>query len=320
MEQNYSSFADLYGQASRLVINNSASFQTMIKDEINRALADAANRHDWRELRRIETNGLSFSTTSSYFYCPSYVATALGLIDLTSKEFLEASQLEYLAWQAPSIFNTAGKPIQWADAGISATLVDFSATPETLNIVSSSSADTSQTVRVSGIDSNNVPLSEAVQLNGTTVVPTVNTYAMLESVSCDSNKAGIITYSGVTSLTTYGRIGPDEKTVRYKKLRIFQPAATANSLALLYKKTVRKLIYDQDIIEIPVSMYLRERAAAAALQYDENWAAAQQHLQLAEQALDGIIRGSTSGSEDAVMTRPWIRPRLSGGRFTIGRP
>lgn len=320
MESNYETWGSIYGEVSRFFKDTSTNFQTVIKDEGNRAYFDAVNQQDWSALRRVETGNLTFSSSSAFFYCPSYVLSVLAVIDASSAYFLEATRLEYMAWDSVSSFANAGKAINWADAGDSAYLADFTTTPETLNIVSSSSADTSQSVRITGVDTNNVPISETITLNGLTVVPTTNTYKDLQSVSCDSSHTGIITYSGVTSTTVYGRIGPAEKTVRYKRLRIFQPPFTSNGVALMYKKAPNRLINDQDIPEIPVSGYLRERMMAISFQYDENWAAAQQHIQLAEQALQKAIENDSSGADEAIQTRPWLRPKMNHSRYWIGRP
>lgn len=320
MESTYRTFRDIFTSVSRFSKDSSQTFQTMIKEQIDRVYQDACNRHEWAALRRCETTGLSFSTTSKFLYCPNYVGTVLGIIDLTAGFYVEPSRLEYMAYQGPTIFNTAGKVMTWADAGDSPRLADFSTSAETLVVTSSSGSDTTQLVRINGIDSNSVAITELISVNGTSSVTSVNTYADYHSASCDETKVGILTITGNTSATVYGRMGPGEKTIRYKRLRLFMPPSTANSLAMIYKKSPKRLIEDQDIPEIPVSTYLVEKAMGIALEYDSNWSAAAQHMQLAEQALIAAIEQDTAGSDDAIQSRPALRPRYNSGPYIIGRP
>lgn len=75
------------------------------------------------------------------------------------------------------------------------TLVVFTdvTTASTLEVVSSSTSDTSQTLTLTGRDSTGVAISETVSLNGTTVVSLTNTYGRLLKAVLSATTTGTVT-------------------------------------------------------------------------------------------------------------------------------
>ena len=78
-----------------------------------------------------------------------------------------------------------------------------------MNLVSTNAADTA-TITISGLDANFKPITEAVVLNGTTAVATINAFirvnSMQVSVGSLTNPAGTITLKDPTNTTTYAQI------------------------------------------------------------------------------------------------------------------
>lgn len=83
---------------------------------------------------------------------------------------------------------------------------------QVMNLVSTNAADTA-TIQINGLDANRNILSESLALNGTTVVPTVNTYFRINSISVTAgsatNPAGVVTLkntNGTPNTITYAQI------------------------------------------------------------------------------------------------------------------
>lgn len=319
MYQGYKTFRDIYSAATRYRIDSSTTFQTMMKEQINRAYERAVDAHDWTELRKVAQSGITLPASSAHIYLPAYVGQILAIVDTANDWFLEPGRIENLAYMSPSEFIDSGSTVDWAAAGDSGIAADFSPTAETLNIVSSSASDTTQTVRLHGLIANNIEVTETVALNGTTNVVSTNTFTDLYSASTDDTHVGTISATGVTSSTVYLRVPPADKTVRYKRIRLRPPSSVANALAIVYKKAVRPLVNDQDVPEIPVYDYLIEMGIAFGYGYDGNEASAAKHEQMAGQLLQIAINKSAAGGDDRIQSRPAQPARTSGG-LKIFRP
>ena len=88
----------------------------------------------------------------------------------------------------------------------------FPTVAQVMNLVSSNNADTA-TITIVGLDANRNLLSEILTLNGTTVVPTVNSYLRINSIYVSNgsatNPAGTVTLkntNGTPNTITYAQI------------------------------------------------------------------------------------------------------------------
>lgn len=88
----------------------------------------------------------------------------------------------------------------------------FPTVAQTMNLVSNNAADTA-TILINGLDANRNRISEYLVLNGTTVVPTVNSYFRINNISVSTgsstNPAGVVTLkntNGTPNTITYAQI------------------------------------------------------------------------------------------------------------------
>ncbi len=90
-----------------------------------------------------------------------------------------------------------------------ATAYTYPVSATSMNLVSTNAGDTA-TISISGLDANFKPVTEAVVLNGTTAVATVNAFirinSMQVSVGSATNPAGTVTLKDPTNTTTYAQI------------------------------------------------------------------------------------------------------------------
>ena len=88
----------------------------------------------------------------------------------------------------------------------------FPTVAQVMNLVSANNADTA-TIFINGLDANRNIQTESLVLNGTTVVPTVNSYLRINSISVSTgsstNPAGVVTLkntNGTPNTITYAQI------------------------------------------------------------------------------------------------------------------
>lgn len=323
MEVGYASYSQIRNQATDFLQDDGAQMTSIVNKAISTAYTSYAEAHDWRQLRRVKTSGLTFNTGSAFFYCPSDVDVVVALINSTTIEYLEPRSMESMAYMDVSDFTQSGWMMEYGDAGDAGRTADFHTAAELLTVESSSSSDTSIPIRLVGLNSSGDEFTRSVSTNsssGTTAVSSSDTFTDLFSASTSSTHAGTLIIKGATSAITYARIAPDETTVRYKRLRINQQATTADNAVLIYKKAVRKLVNDDDIIEIPISTALREMAISVGLEFLQNWAAANVHKQTAGEALQVSLAKSLAGGGGVEQSRPMMAPRSTTGYWTFKRP
>jgi hypothetical protein len=104
-----------------------------------------------------------------------------------------------------------GLQILWGYTGTTA--YAYAASAATMNLVSSSATDTGTAqILISGLDTNWNIISETLTLNGTTVVPTVNSYLRINSIimttpaTGQTSNVGIITLKNLANTVTYASI------------------------------------------------------------------------------------------------------------------
>src|ERR1043166_6881482 len=91
--------------------------------------------------------------------------------------------------------------------------IDFTqmASNDTVRVVSSSSGDTTQTVTITGRKADGSLASEVLNLNGTTVVTSSNTYERLLKAEMSATAAGTVTVARTTGPTTIRTIPIGER-------------------------------------------------------------------------------------------------------------
>lgn len=312
MTINILTYNELYTQIGEYIQDTGSSRQAQIKDAINREYAKVVDDIDWPQLLRYYTTTLPNASTM-------YLRRDVGSIELISdtdrNANLESADVHQLYRQFASQIGNAAVPEKIADDGEHGKKADVSAA-ETLNFVSTAAGDTTQTVRIWGLDSSNREITEQITLNGTTNVATTNTYSdILRVASNDTTRSGIVTVTGVTSSTEYVDILPNENTIRYKRIRI--SGNSSNNIIIFFEKKVQKLTYDDDIPELPVSMYLFEQVVAKMFQLQRKWQPAQFHQAEAEKLKLDLLASIETHSQTKRQAAPSRQNNLRGGPYIV---
>jgi len=90
-----------------------------------------------------------------------------------------------------------------------------------LTLVSSSVADSTQTVRIQGLDSNDMTVNDTVTLTGTTPVASTQSFKTVLSLSKSATTTGVVTITSNSGGVTNVRIPAGEKTLQHPVFRLF---------------------------------------------------------------------------------------------------
>jgi hypothetical protein len=153
----------------------------------------------------------------------------------------------------------------WEEEGVAVRL----SADDTIEVLSSSASDTTQTVRIVGKDSNGLPRTESLTLTGTTFVSgsvTWNAGDVLR-ISKSADTVGIITVRKATGDTTLVQLTPTERSARFKIVSFYPIPSSAVSLYIEYFTSIRRLEGDNDVPDLPEKWMWVVRLGAMAKVY-----------------------------------------------------
>jgi len=146
-----------------------------------------------------------------------------------------------------------------------------------LTIESSSTSDTSQTVRIWGRDASGNELTEEKTLTGTSAVTSANTYTTIDKVSKSDVTDGYITIKSNAGVVTNAIIDAKEYEATYLKIHLVRRPNSAIEYTITYKRKFRRLVNDNDTMLISCDTAVKIGAYADALRkFDKNYDAARQ--------------------------------------------
>jgi hypothetical protein len=235
--------SEMRSQVSDRIGINDSGYNAKIDDWINYRYDDIVGRHDWPQLYRTST--LTVNVGDSVLALPRDCALLLNIQDRTNNINLaplnpSAGGRGYL-----DSINTNGLATVYWWEGVS--MLKQPSSASVITFASANASDTSQTIRVWGIDSNGAEQTESVSLNGTTNASTTNSYTRVDRISKDANTLGIVTATSNSAAVTVAKIDPYNFGTSYNQIRIVNPSANALSFNITYKIKVPRLINDEDV-------------------------------------------------------------------------
>jgi len=155
----------------------------------------------------------------------------------------------------------------WEQEGVSTRLT----TADTIDVVSSSTSDITQTVSVVGKDSNGAIISEEYSLNGTTSQSGTKTFAADYPIRVSKSSAtiGNVTVSENSGSTTLVVLTPEDRSPRFKIISLYPIPSSAISIYLEYYTRLRNLVNNADVPDIDEKWIwvIVEGATAKVYQY-----------------------------------------------------
>jgi len=140
---------------------------------------------------------------------------------------------------------------------------------DTIEVISSSASDTTQTIRIVGYDTNGLLRTESLTLTGQTVVSGTITYdaGKVLRVSKSDNTTGVITVRKATGDVTLVQLAPTERAGRFKIISLYPIPTSAITLYIEYFTTIRRLEGDNDVPDLDEKWLWVVRLGAMAKVY-----------------------------------------------------
>jgi hypothetical protein len=137
----------------------------------------------------------------------------------------------------------------WEQEGVEVRLSD----DDTIEIVSDSASDTTQTVRIVGKDADGLVRTESLTLAGTTAVAGTITYNAGDvlRISKSADTVGTITIRKATLDVTLVKLAPTETSARFKVISFYPIPSSAITLYIEYFTHIRRLEGDNDVPDLP---------------------------------------------------------------------
>jgi len=291
-------FGEIVSTIGKLVQRSEdTAYANNIKVWVNLSLQTLYNSYDhFIELQNVH-NFTTVDGTKRY-YMPSDFEKPIRFYDITNdKPIAIKTYQEYfdanIANIADATEDDAGSAYFTEVVGVK---VQISTSGDTIVVDSSSTADTTQTVRIEGyLDSALTIIGfEELTLNGTTDVSGTTTFYKILNVSKSADTTGYVTLrnSSLTALTTLSDI---ERVSRHKAFDMGLIPGSADSMRVIYKKKFRRLVDDEDYPFIDADDYLIfDTAATAMVQEKEDINRASLMIQKAQAALSQLMLNQTT--------------------------
>lgn len=260
MNQN-KNFASMKTKVGNNVQDTSSSFLTLIGGWLNDKYVEVSRRIGIVNNVRLD---YSISASTEDITLPDDLNDVVSLVDKTNK--IKLTQVDFQTWLSGDVsaIDTAGTSMTYAMFDDVVALQPTSAS--TITFVSSSSADTTQTIYVRGVVSG-ADDYETATLNGTTNVVTTKNFSRIYGIGFSASRTGVITVTSNSGAVTNATIGREALQTRYKKIRLIPPPSQAITLEMTYTQKLIPMSQDYDYPIIDVEDVIEAGATADAWRY-----------------------------------------------------
>lgn len=305
-------YSNLQTRVGRKIQKTDTAYKTKIKDFLNDRLQHLYERYMWPELFRETT--ITATSGQNYIILPREVTNVLYVSDLSNDIIVRKIGFQVFQKRYLNTLDASGNIYNYVDAGYSPLLTQWGAADK-VTVVSSSASDTTQKVYIRGYDANGIEYSESISLNGATGVDSTYTYAAfsitnprtgLTMVSKDADTVGTITVKEKTAGTARVLLGPKDRTVRHRMIRLQRVPSSAQTLYVGYKEALRKLADDGDVPQFECDSLLVQGALVDALKEQRQFQRAALEDQKFEQMLATRLQQEERDSEEDDATIPEV--------------
>jgi hypothetical protein len=223
------------------------------------------NRRYAEFLRRINHDFVNHDFTISTvggvqdYILPDDFSKEIYVVDKTANKNLDRVSLEQLARNWTSSLESSAEPERYVI--IDDVVREHPPTEAKIGFASSNAADVGQKIYIRGI-SDNVEISETVNLNGTNSTDTQNTYSRVKAVSKDNDTLGKVT--GTSGTTTVCVLYPEQRESRVKLIRFHMIPGSVKTMEMPYIIKPLPMIDDGDYPLLDIDDALEAGAKADA--------------------------------------------------------
>lgn len=209
-------------------------------------------------IRKIDPGWLedtcTFSTVADqrkYFIEDVEFYKVKGMVDETSRWQLTQVAEKYIEETDPALIRK-GRPYLYTMYGTQPFEADLPAA-NTITVVSSSAADTAQTVLIRGEDAAGTPIKEVLTLNGAVAVNGTTSFTKLTHISKSDATTGYVTVYSVDGLvtTTHVIIPADQLERHYQPIALYPIPTDVRTIRVRYIRQTKMLTEEEDTPDLP---------------------------------------------------------------------
>jgi hypothetical protein len=250
----------------------------------------------------LQTGRLDYTVTvaTEDIVLPDDVNDVVSVIDKTNLRQLEEISAQKWVNENYSTIDTAGTVNSYFvyDSVVRAQ----PAASGVVTVVSSSAADTTQTIYVNGINANGQQVDESITITGTSNASGSVSFTRILGLSKSSVTAGTVTVTRDT--TTLAYMAPDQ-TTHYVRLMRFNCAPTASfNCEIIYTQKLLPMLNDYDYPTVDCGDVLEAGATADAWRYKRQYSKATDWEQIYEKKLANLAYDFDSRPNRVTMFNP----------------
>jgi hypothetical protein len=273
-------YVDMKTDVGELIGDTTSSFALKIGKFLNFRYRDFMRRYPWKQAEGTTT--ITTVANQATYPLPWDFGETIYIWDNTNKKAL----YEKPEQGAQNDTNLVGNPDYFSVKEVG--LLDQPYTSSTINIVSSSASDTTQTIFIRGRNSAGTEITETKTLNGTTNVTSANSYASVQQLSKSATSVGSVTITSNAG-NSLAVIGPGQLQARYRIAHFYYIPTTTTSLVVRYKKVFLPMVndYDYPIIDCADELMFGAQADAwrAKRQFSKSAALEAQYEELVQRRM-----------------------------------
>lgn len=301
-------FTDLKTNCGNEVRDTSSALATVIGVYLNNRYRDVINRLITADAFEVY-NTFTLTTvanTSTYSMPYDFSGQIVYAVDTTNDRILDVISEQEQIQKYGSNLSTTGAPIVVIPKAES-TVYSQPTASSTLKAVSTSGADTTQSVFLRGI-SGSAEYYETLAISGDTATATsTNSYDRVLSLIKDASTTGKVTITYTTGGAVASVISPESKEARFQLVELYYVPSGVYTISIRYRRDVKPMVSDNDTPVIDIADILEKGAIADTWRYKRQFANADIFETQYELLLDRYITQRQSGQVQQFSITPYDR-------------
>lgn len=198
---------------------------------------------------------ITFSSVAAQrtYYIDTEFNQILSLTDTTNDlELVSATEGEII--EVDPDFSDSGTSYNYSITGMS-WVSGQPSSASVITVVSSSASDTTQKVRINGLDGNGVEITELLSLNGTSDVVGSISFSEIRQMVKDTSTVGIMTATSNAAAVTIVRIPAHLLAKQYQPINLFPIPSGVSVYSVRGMRRPRQMFNTQDYPDLPASYH-----------------------------------------------------------------
>lgn len=298
-------FTTMIGNVGANIQDTTNPMQTVIKTYLNDIYFDLLKRVNFQDI----DDDYSFPTVAGTqdYILPRNFGKEVYVLDSTNKIPLRPTTHQQLINDSPDSISTSGQPLQYLI--LTKPVRNSPSSLSTLSVYSESASDTSQAVRVKGLDTNGTQVEETLNLNGTT--PQVSTYSYTEvlSITKSAISVGRVIVTANAGAVTVAVLAPADLAYFENVVRLHCVPNGVVTVKMPYIRRPYPLSNDYDQPIIDCADVLELGATMKAWRYKRQFQKASEYERQYERAIDTLVWDKENSFNQPHYTLPQAYPR-----------